>query len=224
MKRIRFFSTFLLVITVSTSAFSGEPFIIGRLKYGGGGDWYANPGSLENLSDFINKHTDLNVRREPLVADIDSPDLFKVHFLHMTGHGNVFFTEEQVRRLRFYFENGGFLHVDDNYGLDQSFRREIKKVFPDNELVELPFTHPIYHQVFSFPNGLPKIHEHDGKPPQGFGIFDKERLVLFYSYECDLGNGWEDEEVYGNPEEIRTAALQMGTNIFYFHINPAVNP
>ena len=224
MIQIRYFCTLFLIISLSVPVLSGEPLVIGRLKYGGGGDWYANPGSLENLSDFINKNTVINVRREPQVVDIDSPDLFKVHFLHMTGHGNVFFTEEQVHRLRFYFENGGFLHTDDNYGLDHSFRREIKKVFPDKELVELPFTHPIYHQVFSFPKGLPKVHEHDGKAPQGFGIFHEGRLVLFYTYECDLGNGWEDKEVYGNPEEIRTAALQMGTNIFYYHINPAVFP
>jgi hypothetical protein len=208
-----------LILLVNIPAYS-EPFVIGRLKYGGGGDWYANPGSLENLAYFINSNTTLKVREKPVTVDIDSPDLFKVHFLHMTGHGNVFFTEEQVRRLRFYLENGGFLHADDNYGLDASFRREMKKVFPDKEMVELPFTHAIYHQVFSFPKGLPKVHEHDGKPPQGFGLFHNGRLVVFYTYECDLGNGWEDEEVYGDPEEIRIAALQMGTNIYTYHINP----
>lgn len=209
-----------LILFISNTA-SGEPLIIGRLKYGGGGDWYANPGSLENLAAFINEHTDLRIREEPMIVDVDSPDLFNVHFLHMTGHGNVFFTEKQVRRLRFYLTNGGFLHADDNYGLDQSFRREMKKVFPDKELVELPFFHPIYHQIFPFPNGLPKVHEHDGKPPRGFGLFHEERLVVFYTYECDLGNGWEDGDVYGDPEAIRTAALQMGANIFYYHMNPA---
>ena len=220
MKKGSFFILVIVLLLFFHPTWS-EPLRIGRLKYGGGGDWYANPGSLENLASFINHNTSLTVDEKPLVVDIDSPDLFNVHFLHMTGHGNVFFTNEQVRRLRFYLTHGGFLHADDNYGLDQSFRREIKKIFPDHELVELPFTHPIYHQVFSFPNGLPKVHEHDGKPPQGFGIFYEGRLVVFYTYECDLGNGWEDAEVYGDPEEIRTAALQMGTNIFYYHINPA---
>ncbi|BFN36787.1 DUF4159 domain-containing protein [Fidelibacter multiformis] len=221
MKRCVRFSAILILCLITLEGTAGEPLLIGRLKYGGGGDWYANPGSLENLASFINKQTDLVVQETPVTVDIDSPDLFKVHFLHMTGHGNIFLTDEQVRRLRFYLENGGFLHADDNYGLDESFRREIKKVFPDKELVELPFSHPIYHQVFAFPKGLPKVHEHDGKPPQGFGMFHEGRLVVFYTYECDLGNGWEDAEVYGDPEEIRTAALQMGTNIYYYHINPA---
>ncbi len=216
----RFFPLFFVLILASAEPVAGESLTIGRLKYGGGGDWYANRGSLENLAAFINENTSLTVQDKPVTVDIDSPDLFKIHFLHMTGHGNVFFTDDQVRRLRFYFENGGFLHADDNYGLDDSFRREMKKVFPDNELVELPFSHPIYHEIFSFPNGLPKVHEHDGKPPQGFGIFYKGRMVVFYTYECDLGNGWEDEEVYGDPEEIRIAALKMGTNIFAWHLNP----
>lgn len=216
----RFLVQLFLILFITNIAFS-DPLIIGRLKYGGGGDWYANPGSLENLAAFINEHTDLNVQEKPTIVDVDSPDLFNVHFLHMTGHGNVFFTEKQVQRLRFYLTNGGFLHADDNYGLDQSFRREMKKVFPDKELVELPFSHPIYHQIFPFPNGLPKVHEHDGKPPRGFGLFHEKRLVVFYTYECDLGNGWEDGDVYGDPEEIRTAALQMGANIFYYHMNSA---
>jgi hypothetical protein len=136
----------------------------------------------------------------------------------MNGHGNVYFSENEVKRLRFYLENGGFLHVDDNYGMDKSFRREIKKVFPDKELIELPFSHPVYHSVFEFPKGLPKVHEHDGKPPQGFGIFHNKKLVVFYTYECDLGDGWEDAEVHHDPLAIRIAALKMGTNIYYYHL------
>ncbi|MEA1986119.1 MAG: DUF4159 domain-containing protein [Candidatus Marinimicrobia bacterium] len=195
-----------------------ENLTIARVKYGGGGDWYSNPGSLSNLMNFIDENTSLKMADKPNIVEISSPELFSYHYLYMNGHGNIYFSDDEVKRLRFYLENGGFLHADDNYGMDQSFRREIKKVFPDNELVELPFSHQIFHTVFEFPNGLPKIHEHDKKPAQGFGIFYKKRLVIFYTYECDLGDGWEDAEVHHDPLETRLSALKMGTNIYYYHL------
>ncbi len=197
---------------------NAEDLTIARLKYGGGGDWYSNSGSLSNLMNFIEEKTDLKMANNPAIVEINSPELFSYHYLYMNGHGNVYFSEDEVKRLRFYLENGGFLHADDNYGMDKSFRRELRKVFPDKELVELPFTHPIYHSVFEFPNGLPKIHEHDGKPPQGFGIFHNKKLVVFYTYECDLGDGWEDATVHNDPIEVKISALKMGTNIYYYHL------
>ncbi len=189
---------------------------IAVLKYRGGGDWYANPTSLPNLIDFCNKNLNTNIHKEPATVEVGSSDIFNYPFIHMTGHGNVVFSDYEVQNLRNYLISGGFLHIDDNYGMDPYVRREIVKVFPDIELVELPFNHPIYHQKFSFPNGLPKIHEHDGKPPQGFGIIYQGRLVLYYSYETDLGNGWEDAIVHGNSEEVRTKALRMGANIIQY--------
>lgn len=208
----------LLLFTASLCAEALPPLAIARLKYDGGGDWYSNPGSLENLMSFIEKHTGLDMADKQAVVEPGSPELFAYSYLYMNGHGNVYFSEEEVRRLRYFLENGGFLHADDNYGMDASFRREMKKVFPDNEWVELPFDHPLYHQVFDFPDGLPKIHEHDNKPPQGLGLFHRGQLVVFYTYECDLGDGWEDAEVHRDPEPVRTAALQMGTNIFMYHL------
>jgi len=195
------------------------PVQIARLKYDGGGDWYSNPGSIENLMRFIEKHTGIDMADEQTVVEASSPELFRYSYLYMNGHGNVRFSEKDLSRLRHYLENGGFLHADDNYGMDQSFRREMKRLFPDKEWVELPFDHPIYHQTFDFPKGLPKIHEHDNKPPQGLGLFHHGRLIVFYTYECDLGDGWENEEVHQDPLEVRTAALQMGTNIFIYHLN-----
>ncbi len=191
---------------------------IARLKYGGGGDWYSNPGSLENLMAYIERHTDLDMAERQAVVEPGSPQLFSYSYLYMNGHGNVLFNGEEVRRLRHYLEHGGFLHADDNYGMDPSFRREMKKIFPDKEWVELPFDHPVYHQVFEFPDGLPKVHEHDNKAPQGLGLFHEGRLVVFYTYETDLGDGWESEEVHHDPQEIREAALRMGTNIFMYHL------
>jgi hypothetical protein len=212
------FSIVIIVVLLFFSFGKCEDLTIARLKYGGGGDWYSNPGSLSNLMNFIEDNTNLNMVNDPSIVDIDSPELFSYHYLYMNGHGNVYFSEDEVKRLRFYLENGGFLHADDNYGMDKSFRREIKKVFPDKELVELPFSHSVYHSVFEFPKGLPKVHEHDGKPPQGFGIFHNKKLVVFYTYECDLGDGWEDAEVHHDPLAIRIAALKMGTNIYYYHL------
>lgn len=189
---------------------------IGLLKYSGGGDWYANPGSLPNLIEFCNKNNIASIKAEPNIVDIGSPELFSFPIVHLTGHGNVVFSNKDVINLRKYLEAGGFLHVDDNYGLNPYFRREIKKVFPNDELVELPYSHPIYHQTYDFPTGLPKIHEHDGKAPQGFGIFHKGRLVCFYSFECDLGDGWEDPAVHNDTKINHLKALRMGANIISF--------
>ncbi|NSW46145.1 MAG: DUF4159 domain-containing protein [Bacteroidales bacterium] len=189
---------------------------IALLKYNGGGDWYANPTSLPNLIKFCNKELGTNIHPEPATVEVGSADLFNYPFVHMTGHGNVFFNSQEVQNLRNYLIAGGFLHIDDNYGLNEFIRREMKKVFPETDFVELPFSHPIYHQKFQFPKGLPKIHEHDGKAPQGFGILYQGRLVCFYSYETDLGDGWEDTDVHNDPEEKHIEALKMGANIIQY--------
>lgn len=194
----------------------GQTVKIARLKYGGGGDWYANRTSLPNLIEFCNKNLRMNLAPEEDAVEPGSGDLFNYPFVHMTGHGSVIFTDAEARNLRKYLLGGGFLHIDDNYGLDQYIRREMKKVFPELEFKEIPFNHPIYNQKYPFPKGLPKVHEHDGKPPQGFGLVYEGRLICFYTYECDLGNGWEDASVYNDPEEIRLKALQMGANIISF--------
>lgn len=194
----------------------GQHHQIATLKYRGGGDWYSNPTALPNLVRFANQHIGTTISTQIATVEVGSSQLFNFPFIYMTGHGNVVFSNQEAENLRNYLIGGGFLHVDDNYGLDLYFRREIKKVFPDHELIELPYSYPIYHQTFSFPDGPPKIHEHDGKPPQGFGIFHEGRLVLYYTYEIDLGNGWEDQSVHGNPEEIRLKALQMGANILQY--------
>lgn len=186
---------------------------IAKLKYGGGGDWYANKTSLPNLISFCNAELKMNINPVEDVVEVGSPDLFTYPFVHMTGHGNVVFTDAEARNLRNYLLAGGFLHIDDNYGLDPFIRREMKKVFPELSFVELPFDHQIYHLKYDFTNGLPKVHEHDGKQPQGFGLIWQGRLLCFYSYETDLGNGWEDQSVYKDPEELRRKALQMGANL-----------
>ncbi|MFA7563980.1 MAG: DUF4159 domain-containing protein [Candidatus Neomarinimicrobiota bacterium] len=193
-------------------------FTIARLKYDGGGDWYSNPSSIPNLLKFLRENLNMDVASDEVRVGIMDKDFFAYPYLYMNGHGNVRFSDEEVLRLRQHLQNGGFLHADDNYGMDQSFRREIKRVFPDNDLVELPFDHPIYNILYKFPHGLPKIHEHDGKPPQGLGIFYKGRLVVFYTYECDLGDGWEAPEVHNDPEEKHQAALQMGANIVLYSL------
>jgi hypothetical protein len=189
---------------------------IAKLKYNGGGDWYANKTSLPNLINFCNQNLKLNLASDEEVVEVGSAELFSYPFVHMTGHGNVVFSDAEARNLRKYLIGGGFLHIDDNYGLDKFIRLEMKKVFPELNFVEIPFSHPIYHQRFEFPKGLPKVHEHDGKAPQGFGIFYEGRLVCFYSYECDLGNGWEDQSVHNDPEEKRQQALRMGANLVSF--------
>ena len=194
------------------------------LKYKGGGDWYADPTAVPNLVKFCNQQLGMQINEEVATVDVGSPDLFNYPFVHMTGHGNVVFSTTEASNLRTYLEGGGFLHIDDNYGMDPFIRPQLQKVFPDQELVELPFSHPIYNQRFYFPNGLPKIHEHDGKPPQGFGLFHEGRLVLYYTFESDISDAWEDAEVHGNNEETRLKALQMGANIIQYVFSDASEP
>lgn len=192
---------------------------IGLLKYKGGGDWYANPTSLPNLIKFCNNDLRTSIQLNDVPVEVGSNELFEFPFVHMTGHGNVIFSQEEAKNLRKYLLAGGFLHIDDNYGMDKYVRREMKKVFPELEFVELPFTHPIYSQKYKFPEGLPKIHEHDAKRPQGFGLIFEDRLVCFYTYECDLGDGWEDAEVHNDSEQKRQEALRMGANIISYCFN-----
>jgi len=189
---------------------------IAKLKYQGGGDWYANKTALPNLISFCNQELNMNLGREEDVVDVGSKELFYYPYIYMTGHGNVVFSNQEAENLRNYLISGGFLHIDDNYGMDPFVRLEMKKVFPALEFVEIPFDHPIYRQKFTFKNGLPKIHEHDGKAPQGLGMLYQGRLICFYSYESDLGNGWEDQSVYNDPEAVRQQALKMGANILSF--------
>lgn len=189
---------------------------LGLLKYGGGGDWYANPTSLPNLAAFCNQNLNMKLSKQIETVEPGSKEIFNFPFLHMTGHGNVVFSDNDAQNLRTYLTSGGFLHIDDNYGMDPFVRPALKKVFPELNLVELPFDHPIYKQTYTFKNGLPKVHEHDNKPPQGFGLIYEGRLVVFYTYETDLGNGWEDQRIHGNPEEVRQKALQMGANIIEY--------
>lgn len=189
---------------------------IGLLKYKGGGDWYANPTSLPNLIAFCNQNLHTNMEAEAENVEPGSPELFNYPFIHMTGHGNVIFSEYEIENLRQYLLSGGFLHIDDNYGMDKYARREIKKLFPEKKQIELGFSHPLYHQVFDFDKGLPKVHEHDNKSPQGFAIIHEGRVVLFYTYETDLGDGWEDPEVHNDSREIHHKALQMGANLINY--------
>jgi len=209
------FFIFGLMVQVFTYAQSSN-LKIGLLKYNGGGDWYANPTSLPNLISFCNKQLSTKLHPEPATVEVGSTDLFNYPFVHMTGHGNVVFSLQEADNLRKYLIAGGFLHIDDNYGLDKFIRREMKKVFPELDFIELPASHPIYHQVYDFPNGIPKIHEHDNKTPQGFGILYEGRLVCFYSYETDLGDGWEDSDVHHDSEETRQKALKMGANLIHY--------
>jgi len=189
---------------------------IGLLKYNGGGDWYANPTSLPNLISFCNKNLKTNIQKDAVVVEAGSAEIFALPFVHATGHGNIVFTPAELDNLRSYLLAGGFLHVDDNYGMDPFIRLQIKKLFPEYELTELPPSHPIFHQTFDFPAGLPKIHEHDKKPSQAFGIIHQGRLILLYTHECDLGDGWEDANVHKNSEETRSKALRMGANIIQY--------
>ena len=207
---------FYLLVLFSMQAFSQE---IALLKYNGGGDWYANPTSLPNLIKYCNATINTQIKSKPVTVEPSSPDLFSYPFVHMTGHGNVVFSDSDVSNLKNYLLGGGFLHIDDNYGMDQYIRKEIKKIFPNNDLVEIPASHLIFQKPNPFPNGLPKIHEHDGKRPQAFGIFVANKLVLLYTYECDLGDGWEDAEVNNDPKEVREKALKMGANIINYIFN-----
>ena len=195
-----------------------ETMTLGRLHYDGGGDWYANPSSLPNLLKALRDRTPFKMSAREKVVRLADDDLWQVPFIHMTGHGNVKWSDRDLMTLRRYLEQGGFLHIDDNYGMDESVRKEIGRLFPDRPLVEVPLTHPIYHLVYDFPKGIPKIHEHDGKPAQGFGILLDGRLVLYYTYQTDLGDGWEDPEVHKDPPEKHEAAIRMGVNLFAYAV------
>jgi len=186
---------------------------IGILKYDGGGDWYSNPTAIPNLIQFCNENINTTIKAKPQTVEVGSVDLFQFPLVHMTGHGNVFFSEEDAENLRKYLTSGGFLHIDDNYGMNQYIRKELKKVFPNQELKEIPATHPIFKQPYAFPKGLPKIHEHDGLRPQALGLFHENRLVLLFTFESDLGDGWENKEIHNDSDEVRLKALRMGANI-----------
>ncbi|ENA1813829.1 DUF4159 domain-containing protein [Flavobacterium psychrophilum] len=203
----------LFLILITTPVLSQE---IALLKYSGGGDWYANPTSLPNLIKFCNQNINTTIKTKPVTVTPASADIFSYPFIHMTGHGNVVFNDAEVQNLQNYLSSGGFLHIDDNYGMNQYIRKEISKLFPNEALVEIPANHAIFQKPFPFPDGLPKIHEHDGKRPQAFGIFIDTKLVLLYTYECDLGDGWEDPEVHNDPPAVREKALKMGSNIMSY--------
>ncbi len=205
-KGIVFFIFNILILTVSAQE-------IALVKYKGGGDWYANPTALRNLISFCNDHINTKIKAKPQEVEVGSIDIFQYPFVHLTGHGNVYFSDSETENLRNYLISGGFLHIDDNYGLQPYITKELKKVFPDKDLVELPSSHEIFNNAFKFPNGLPKIHEHEGKRPQAFGIFYEDRLVVLFTYESDLGDGWEDAEVHNDPADVREKALKMGANI-----------
>lgn len=206
----------VLILFTSLVGFAQE---IALLKYNGGGDWYANPTSLPNLIKFANQNINTTIKSKPATVEPGSPDVFSYPFIHATGHGNIIFSDSEILNLRNYMLSGGFMHFDDNYGMDEFLRKEIKKIFPNSNLVEIPATHPIFQKPFTFPAGLPKIHEHDAKRPQGFGIFENNRLILLYTYQCDLGDGWEDPEVHNDPKEVREKALKMGANILNYIFN-----
>lgn len=199
-----FFSLFSIVLVAQEVAI---------LKYKGGGDWYSNPTALPNLIKYCNNNINTKIKSKPETVEVGSTDIFQYPFLHMTGHGNVFFNDNDAENLRSYLISGGFLHIDDNYGMQPYITKELKKVFPNNELVEIPANHEIFNIAYKFPQGLPKIHEHDGKRPQALGIFYEDRLVLLFTFESDLGDGWEDAEVHNDPAEVREKALKMGANI-----------
>ncbi len=216
MKNVQHLLLALLIgtgLVIAQSEHSTSAFAITRLKYAGGGDWYNDPSSEVNLLTFVHRVTGIDTDPRYQFVDIADDGLYAHPFLFMTGHGNIAFTEAEVLRLRTYLENGGFLYADDDYGMDRAFRREIKKVFPGEDLVEIPFSYGLYHCQFDFPLGVPKTHEHNGKPPQGFGIFLHGRLVLYYTYESNPSDGWADPDVHGDPEEKRQEALRFGTNL-----------
>jgi hypothetical protein len=208
----------LSLVVLSAFAFPPEAtnMKMALLKYRGGGDWYSNPTSLPNLARFCNEVLGTGFQIDYATVEVGSAELFSYPFVHMTGHGNVVFSSAEAENLANYLKGGGFLHIDDNYGMDPYVREAMKKVFPEQEFVEIPFEHPIYHQKYQFNRGLPKVHQHDEKPPQGFGLFWEGRLVVFYTFECDLGDGWEDPDVHNDPPEVRLQALQMGANIVQF--------
>ncbi len=216
MKKIAISIIIFILVIFSENLYSQATTQIALLKYKGGGDWYSNPTSLTNLIQFCNKNIGTNIKADYATVETDDTEIFNYPFVHLTGHGNVVFTNKDVNNLRKYLISGGFLHIDDNYGLDKFIRPQMKKLFPELDFVELPFSHPIYHQKYNFNNGLPKIHEHDNKPPKGYGLIYEGRLICFYSHECDLGDGWEDFEVHMDSEATRLKALKMGANIIQF--------
>ena len=220
MRKLSLIIVFLTAIAISASA----QMKLGLLVYGGGGDWYANPTALKNLAQFCNQNINTAFSLQEAQVEVGSAELFNYPFLHTTGHGRMSFTDAEASNLRLYLESGGFLHIDDNFGLDPFVRPEMKKVFPELDFVEMPFSHPIYHQKYNFANGLPKIHEHDGKQPKGYGLIYKGRLVCFYSFDCDLGDGWEDPEVHNDTPEKRQQALQMGANIIQYAFTGKTRP
>ena len=211
-----YFSILLILMITSLQVAKAQEAKIAILKYNGGGDWYANPTSLPNLVKYCNKNLNTDINTDIATVEVGSMEIFNYPFVHMTGHGNIILSPDEAENLRNYLISGGFLHISDNYGLDPYFRREINKVFPGIEMQELPFSHPIYHQKYEFSDGLPKIHEHDDKDPQGFGLIYEGRLVCFYDYECDLGDGWESADVHNDSADKRTEALMMGANIIQF--------
>ena len=218
--KLKFFFISLIICGISFSSLAPAPTIqLALLKYSGGGDWYNDVHSLRNLARFCNQNIGTNINEEYATVEPGSPDVFNYPFIYMTGHGNVVFNSEDAQNLRTYLTGGGFLFINDDFGIDPFIRKEMKKIFPELDFVELPFSYPVYHQKYNFPNGLPKVHEHDDKIPQGFGLIYEGRLVAFYNFECDLGDGWDD--VHGDPVELRTKALQMGANIiqYVFGIN-----
>lgn len=202
---------FYLFIVFSVGTIEGQNIAV--LQYSGGGDWYSNPTSIANLVRFCNENIQTTIQQQSVTVTPNSIDIFDYPLVHMTGHGNVFFTQDDAKNLRSYLLSGGFLHIDDNYGMDQYLRKELIKIFPNKELKEIPVDHPIFSYVFNFPEGLPKIHEHNNDRPQAFGLYEKGRLMLLYTYESDLGDGWEDPEIHNDPESVRLKALRMGANI-----------
>lgn len=209
MKQFLIFIFFIFSLTINSQE-------IAILKYNGGGDWYSNPTALPNLIEFTNNNSNTAIKTNPKTVTVNDSDIFNFPIVFLTGHGNVFFSEDEAKNLRKYLISGGFMHISDNYGLDKFIRRELKKVFPELKFQEIPKNHPIYNQTFIFKNGLPKIHEHDKKRPQGFGLFYEGRLICFYDYESDLNDGWEDAIVHNNPKEVREKALKMGANIIEY--------
>jgi len=207
---------FLIFVIMAFKPSEGPTIKMALIKYGGGGDWYSNPTALPNLAQFCNQQIGTNFDKDYATVEVGSADLYNYPFAHLTGHGNVLFSDLDAANLRNYLIGGGFLHIDDNYGMDPYIRPSMKKVFPELEFKELPFEHPIYHQTFSFKKGLPKIHKHDEKSPQGYGLIWEGRVVCYYSYESDLGDGWEDQEVHKDPQSVREEALRMGANIVQF--------
>ena len=208
-----------IIISIYLSVLLSQNFQIARIQYGGGGDWYSDPSSLPNLIKYLKTNTAIVNASEEVRIRLTDNNAKQYPYLYITGHGNIRFSENEIIELRSILNNGGFLHADDNYGMDKSFRREIKKVYPNKEFVELPHTHPIFFSFYKIENGLPKIHEHDNKPPQALAIFENQRIIILYTYESDLGDGWEDPTVHNNSEEKRELALKMGVNIIYFALN-----